>query len=97
LRLALLLFLIRKRKKPGEKEEPEHTTCDDASRSVIDDDGYISEYGLSDGVQAVDDADDQEDLPQAGPELGDYRSDVENMSEHNPEELGDEGIDPDET
>jgi hypothetical protein len=91
--LTLLLFLKRRKQKP---EEPEGTVSTETTLEAEEDDGrYISEYGLSDGVRPVDHNGDAEDLPRVdGPE-GDYHSDMENASEHNPEELGDGAVDSD--
>jgi hypothetical protein len=93
--LLLLLFLKRKKKKPD--EEPEATIESEATTTVDEDDMYISEYGLSDGGRPIDEDEDVEDLPQVAASAGDYNSDMQNASEHNPdEEFGDGIFDPDE-
>jgi hypothetical protein len=90
----LLLLLLKKKKKPVEEPNGE-TETETTLNSIDDDDVYISEYGLSDGVRPVDDSDDHEDLPQCAPGEGNYGSDIENASEHNPE-FEDDIVDPDE-
>jgi hypothetical protein len=87
--LALLLLLLKKKKK--QVEEPEETG-ESTVGTIDDDDAYISEYGLSDGVKPVDSDEDREDLPHEA--LGDSGEGnvPEHVSEHNPDEL-----DPDES
>jgi hypothetical protein len=87
----LLLLFLKKRKPPDEVLEvvESETTLES---TVVDSEEYISEYGLSDGVQPMDEDDDQEDLPQLCDGSGAYNSQSENVSEHNPEELDEPGF-----
>jgi hypothetical protein len=94
--LLLLLFLFKRKKPADMPEEAEEETAGSDQTVNLSDGGYISEYGLSDGVRPVDSDEDDEDLPQAGPGDGNYDSDLENASEHNPDELDEVALDPDE-
>jgi hypothetical protein len=90
--LLLLLFLKRKKKEPEQVEE----TVETGSNTVDEDDAYISEYGLSDGVQPVDADQDDEDLPQAMPEEPSEGSDRAALSERSPDDFDAAEADPDE-
>jgi hypothetical protein len=84
--LLIVLFLLKRKKKdPKEIADDECTETDTTLSTAGDDDVYISEYGLSDGVRPVDPSEDCQDLPQAVSTGGNYESDIENASEHNPE------------
>jgi hypothetical protein len=87
--LALLLLLFKKKK--TKVEEPEETG-ESTAGTIDDDDAYISEYGLSDGVKPIESDEDREDLPHGSVGNSDEASVGEHMSEHNPDEL-----DPDES
>jgi hypothetical protein len=87
--LALLLLLLKKKKE--KVEEPEETG-ESTAGTIDDDDAYISEYGLSDGVRPVESDEDREDLPQEAVDNSDEGSVAEHLSEHNPDE-----VDPDES
>jgi hypothetical protein len=84
--LLLLLFLM-KRKKGLNVHEPEETGDESMVDTITDNDNYISEYGLSEGVRPMEDEDGGEDLPQVAGDGDQYVSDIENASEHNPEDL----------
>jgi hypothetical protein len=93
--LVLLLLLFKKRKKVDEVVETVESEA--TLESTIDeDDVYISEYGLSDGVRPMDDDDDYGDLPRDVSPDGACDSETGNISEHNPEELDEGGLDLDE-
>jgi hypothetical protein len=94
--LAALLLLFLLRKKTKSLQEPEETVSDTMTVTNEEDEVYISEYGLSDGVRPVDDHDELEDLPRAAPIDLTYDSDLQNASEHNPDDFGDPDFDPDE-
>jgi hypothetical protein len=93
----LLLLLLRKKKKQEEVEEGEETVGSESTLGTIDgEDEYISEYGLSDGVRPLDSDQDVNDLP--NDELdSNFIDECSNASEHNPEELDDGALDPDES
>jgi hypothetical protein len=86
--LALLLLLLKKKKKAIEELEE---TGESTAGTIDEDDAYISEYGLSDGVRPVDSDEDREDVPHEAMDDSGEDSGGEHMSEHNPDEL-----DPDE-
>jgi hypothetical protein len=91
----VLLFLLRRKKKVV---EPIEETVETNSTTLDENDAYISEYGLSDPVHALDDGEDDEDLPQAGLQQGHSEgSEMEAMSERNPDEFNGAELDPDET
>jgi hypothetical protein len=93
--LLLLLFLIKRRKRM-DPNEPNETGGESTAETMTENEAYISEYGLSDGVRPMNDEEIREDLPQVVGDDGQYGSEIENASEHNPEDL-DEGLgDPDE-
>jgi LPXTG-motif cell wall-anchored protein len=92
----VLLFLFRRKKK--EVVELAEDTVETVSTTVDADDGYISEYGLSDADQPFDDGEDDEDLPQLVEEDGGYEgSEMDAVSERNPDQFSDAEPDPDET
>jgi hypothetical protein len=94
---ALVLLFLFRRKKKGLVELPEETV-ETMSTTVDDDDDYISEYGLSDAGQPSDDSEPDEDLPKLVEEDGDYDgSEMEAVSERNPDEFSEAELDPDET
>jgi hypothetical protein len=81
--LLVLLLLLKKKKEPdlGPAETEIETTA-----TLDDVNDYISEYGMSDGVPAIDD-DENLDMPCESGSNGDYASDVMNASENNPDDL----------
>jgi LPXTG-motif cell wall-anchored protein len=92
----ILLFLFRRKKK--EVAELAEEAVETMSTTVDEDDGYISEYGLSDADQPLDDGEDDEDLPRSVEEDAGYDgSEMEAVSERNPDESSEAGLDPDET
>lgn len=90
----LLLFLLKKKKKPPPMDE-ETIASDSAMETITEENAYISEYGLSDGVRPVDGDEDQKDLPRQGSGGSDDHSDLQNASEINPDEF-DPSLGPDE-
>jgi hypothetical protein len=92
----LLLFLLKRKKNQGDQGEVDETMTVETT-SMDDDEIYISQYGLSDGVRPIDGDDDYEDLPQAAPSDEPYNEEFENASEHNPEDLEGVPLDPDES
>jgi hypothetical protein len=92
--LLLLLFVKKKRHQKESNELVEQTTQDTFTNERVE---YISEYGLSDNVLSTDDLEGQEDLPREVSDAGIYNSDAMNASEHNPDELDDGALDPDES
>jgi hypothetical protein len=92
----VLLFLFRRKKK--EVVELVEDTVETMSNTVDEDDAYISEYGLSDADQPFDEGEDDEDVPRSVEEDGGYNgSEMEAVSERNPDELSEAERDPDET
>jgi hypothetical protein len=92
----ILLFLLRRKKK--EVVELDEETVETGSTTVNDDDGYVSEYGLSDAVQPLDNGEDDEDLPKSAEKDGGCDgSEMEALSERNPDEFNEAEPDPDET
>jgi LPXTG-motif cell wall-anchored protein len=81
---ALALLLLFKRKKKEVVEPAEETV---ETRTIDEDDAYISEYGLSDREQRFDGGEDDEDLPKSvKDDCDDAGSEVEAVSERNPDE-----------
>jgi hypothetical protein len=88
---VLLLLFLKKRRKKKTGDEAQETGADLVIETFTEDEPCISEYGLSEGCDPGEDGEDQEDLPQAGSDVGHWNSDLGNASEHNPEDI-DEGI-----
>lgn len=88
---ALLLLLLLKKKK--RKEELEEVAAETTMDTIQEHEAYISEYGLSDAANLMDDDEIGEDLPRAALEDGNFDSDTSHASEHNPDELEDEEMD----
>jgi hypothetical protein len=94
--VALALLFLLKRKKPV--VEPVEETVETVSTTLGESDAYASEYGLSDAVQPLEDVEDGEDLPRAIGQQGNLEgSEMEALSERNPDEFNEAGPDPDET
>jgi LPXTG-motif cell wall-anchored protein len=92
----VLLFLFRRKKK--EVVELVEDTVETVSTTIDEDDAYISEYGLSDRGQPFDDGEDDEDLPKSVEEDGGHEgSEMEAVSERNPDQFSEAEPDPDET
>jgi hypothetical protein len=93
---ALVLLFLLKRKKKG--VEPVAETVETVSTTVDEDDAYVSEYGLSDAVQPLEDVEGGEDLPRANGQQGNSEGgEMEALSERNPDEFNEAERDPDET
>jgi hypothetical protein len=95
LAILLLFILLKKRKK--REEQVEVTEGEEIDTSTIDDENeFVSEYGLSEGIQSLSEDDLSGDLPQPpqDPFFGD--SDRANASEVNPNEFDELIFDADE-
>jgi hypothetical protein len=66
--LQILLFLQKRKKKDLNEISDDECTETDATLSIVgDDDVYINEYGLIDGMRPVDASEDFQDLPRVMP------------------------------
>jgi hypothetical protein len=79
----LLLFLLKRKKKEIAQSEE---TVETVSKTITEDDAYITEYGLSDLGQSGDPNEDDEDLPQPLLEEQSEDGGQEGFSERNPDE-----------
>jgi hypothetical protein len=91
----VLLFLLKRKKK--DVIAPVEDDVETGSRTIDEDDAYVSEYGLSDAVQQVDSEEGGEDMPQGIPEVESEGSDMEGLSERNPDDIEAAETDPDES
>jgi hypothetical protein len=93
----LLLLFLKKRRQIENSNEPDEAVGEVTTQNFTDEDGYINEYGLSDGCGSVDGGEDEEDLPRVVSEAGEYNSDLGIASEHNPEDIDECLVDADES
>jgi hypothetical protein len=92
--VAVLLFLLWKKKKAA--PPPDENLVEDELSGTFgtgENEKYISEYGLSDGGRPLDGASDHAGRSRAATSDQAYHSDVEHVSEHNPEDIED-ALDP---
>jgi hypothetical protein len=94
--VALLLLVLAKKKRMNEAKDPESglDTMEEKTTSNSEHDIYVSEYGLSDEIHAVNEEDNRGEARQNSRGHTDNESDVTNASEHNPEDLEDFDSDP---